>query len=189
MKTIHFVKTLALTLLVSLYSLNASAAGYVDDATTTASVMSVLAAAKDLPATDIKVTTYKGNVQLSGFVDTNEQVKRAEQLVKKAEGTVKVYNNLLVKTKPDNAATQYTKDAAITTKVKAKLATTRNVSATQIGVNTYNGVVQLSGFVDSQDAVDKAASLAKDVDGVKQVVNSLLVKTDNDSNNDNTNSD
>jgi hyperosmotically inducible protein len=180
MKMKPLFRSIALTVLVSTVAFNASAKGYVDDATTTASAMSVLTAAKNLPATDIKVTTYKGTVQLSGFVDNKEQAKRAEQLVKKADGTAKVINNLLVKTKPQNAAAQYAKDAAITTKVKAKLATTSDVSATDIGVNTYNGVVQLSGFVDSQQAITKASELVKDTDGVSNVVNNLVLKDKTD---------
>ncbi len=182
MKMMQCFKYFAFTLLISLFALNVSAGTYVDDATTTASVVTKLTAAKNLPATDIKVSTYKSTVQLSGFVDTKGQVRRAEQIAKKVDGVGKVVNNLLVKTKPENAATQYAKDAAITTKVKAKLATSEGVSATQIGVNTYNGVVQLSGFVDSQAAINKAAALAKDVDGVTKVHNNLLLKDPEDMN-------
>jgi len=180
MKKMQCFKFFAFTFLVSLFALNASAGSYVDDATTTATVVAKLTAAKNLPATDIKVSTYKDTVQLSGFVDTKGQVRRAEQIVKKVDGVGKTVNNLLVKTKPENAATQYAKDAAITTKAKAKLATSEGVSATQIGVNTYNGVVQLSGFVDSQQAIDKAPNLVKNVDGVTKVVNNLLLKDQED---------
>lgn len=182
MKAMQCFKYFAFTLLVSLFALNVSAATYVDDATTTASIVAKLTAAKNLPATDIKVSTYKGTVQLSGFVNTKAQIKRAEQITKKVDGVGKIVNNLLVKTKPENAATQYAKDAAITTKVKAKLATSEGVSATQIGVNTYNGVVQLSGFVDSQVAINKAPTLVKDVDGVIKIHNNLLLKEQEDQN-------
>jgi len=178
MKKTTLAKALALTVLFSSVAFNASAStkSYVDEASTTASVMSVLAAAKSVPATDIKVTTYKHMVQLSGFVDAQEQVKDAEKMAKNAVRGIKVRNDLQVKTKPENAATQYTKDAAITTKIKAKLAGSDGVSATDIGVNTYNGVVQLSGFVDSQAAVDKAGEIAKNTDGASKVVNSLITR-------------
>ncbi len=46
----------------------------------------------------------------------------------------------------------------------------------QIGVETYKGVVQLSGFVDSQKAVDKAVEITNTVKGVESVKNDLVVK-------------
>lgn len=46
----------------------------------------------------------------------------------------------------------------------------------QVGVETYNGVVQLRGFVNSQAAVDKAVEIAKSVQGIKSVKNDLVVK-------------
>ena len=46
----------------------------------------------------------------------------------------------------------------------------------QIGVETYKGTVQLSGFVDSQKAVDKAVEITRSVKGVKSVKNNLIVK-------------
>ena len=46
----------------------------------------------------------------------------------------------------------------------------------QVGVETYKGVVQLSGFFNSQTAVDRAAEIAKSVQGIKSVKNDLIVK-------------
>jgi osmotically-inducible protein OsmY len=46
----------------------------------------------------------------------------------------------------------------------------------QISVETYKGVVQLSGFVDSAQAARRAVELARSVKGVKSVKNSLVVK-------------
>ena len=46
----------------------------------------------------------------------------------------------------------------------------------QIGVETYKGTVQLSGFVNSQKAVDKAGAITKKVKGVKSIKNDLIVK-------------
>jgi hyperosmotically inducible protein len=77
----------------------------------------------------------------------------------------------------------YIDDAAITAKVKSTLAADpqlRNPLQTplQIRVETYKGVVQLSGFVNSPDTVQRAAVDASKVAGVKQVVNNLIVKTE-----------
>jgi len=71
---------------------------------------------------------------------------------------------------------EYVDDSVITTKVKSLLAADDFLKSFQISVETYKGVVQLSGFVDSQRAVDKAVQIARSVNGVKSVKNSLTVK-------------
>ncbi|OPX97758.1 MAG: Osmotically-inducible protein Y precursor [Syntrophorhabdus sp. PtaU1.Bin002] len=71
---------------------------------------------------------------------------------------------------------EYVDDSVITTKVKSLLAGDDFLKSFQISVETRKGVVQLSGFVDSQDAVSKAGQIAWSVKGVKSVKNSLIVK-------------
>jgi osmotically-inducible protein OsmY len=74
------------------------------------------------------------------------------------------------------AAGEYMDDATITTKVKAKLAEDPNVKAYQVSVETYRGVVQLSGFVDSETNVRRAGQLAQSVTGVRSVKNDIRIK-------------
>src|SRR5262245_17963876 len=71
---------------------------------------------------------------------------------------------------------EYVDDATITTKVKAEIVKDKDLSITQIGVETFKGTVQLSGFVDSAAKSAKAAQLAAAVQGVKQVKNDIVVK-------------
>ena len=71
---------------------------------------------------------------------------------------------------------EYIDDAAITTQVKTALATDPAVKATEVQVETYKGSVQLSGFVESSESATRAAQLARDVPGVKEVRNSMVVK-------------
>jgi osmotically-inducible protein OsmY len=71
---------------------------------------------------------------------------------------------------------EYVDDSVITTKVKSLLAADDFLKSFQITVETYKGVVQLSGFVDSQKAVDKASEIASSVKWVKSVKNDLSVK-------------
>ena len=71
---------------------------------------------------------------------------------------------------------EYVDDSVITTKVKALLAEDDFLKSFQISVETYKGIVQLSGFVNSQKAVDKAGQIARSVKGVKSVKNDLIVK-------------
>jgi hyperosmotically inducible protein len=71
---------------------------------------------------------------------------------------------------------EYVDDSVITTKVKSALAVDDFLKSFEISVETYKGIVQLTGFVDSQKAVDKAAEVARGVKGVKSVKNDLNVK-------------
>lgn len=66
-------------------------------------------------------------------------------------------------------------DAAVTSKVKAAILGDPELKVMQISVATRDGVVTLTGEVDSQDASDQAEAVAKRVDGVKQVDNQLSV--------------
>ncbi|MEC4749259.1 BON domain-containing protein [Methylomicrobium sp. Wu6] len=71
---------------------------------------------------------------------------------------------------------EYFDDVALTSKVKTSILGDAKVKFLQIHVETFKGVVQLSGFVDSQASADQAVHLARTVKGVKQVNNSLIVK-------------
>lgn len=77
---------------------------------------------------------------------------------------------------PRESAGEYVDDSVITSKVKAALVGDMALKGFQINVETYQGVVQLSGFVDSADNVRRAGDLARNVNGVKDVKNNLLVK-------------
>ena len=67
-------------------------------------------------------------------------------------------------------------DAAITTKVKAALLAEKDINSFDIKAETYDGTVQLSGFVDSQWQIDKAVQVAQAVGGVQRVKNDLVQK-------------
>jgi len=71
---------------------------------------------------------------------------------------------------------EYVDDSVITTKVKSLLAADDFLKSFDISVETYKGTVQLSGFVSSRAAVDKALQITHSVKGVKSVKNSLIVK-------------
>ena len=71
---------------------------------------------------------------------------------------------------------EYLDDSVITTKVKAAVFNEPTLKATEINVETYKGVVQLSGFVSSQSSIDRAEEVARGVKGVKSVKNDMRVK-------------
>lgn len=68
-----------------------------DDAGTTARVKSQLLADPDVSGMDVKVDTFRGTVQLTGFVDSPAQKRRAEELARQADGVQIVKNDIMVK--------------------------------------------------------------------------------------------
>jgi osmotically-inducible protein OsmY len=74
------------------------------------------------------------------------------------------------------SAGEFVDDSVITTKVKALLAKDAFLKSFQISVESFKGTVQLSGFVNSQKAADKAGEITNSVKGVKSIKNDLIVK-------------
>jgi osmotically-inducible protein OsmY len=71
---------------------------------------------------------------------------------------------------------EYVDDTAITAKVKTAIFQQPNLKSAEINVETFKGVVQLSGFVSSQDNANMAVATAKSVGGVQSVKNDMRVK-------------
>ena len=71
---------------------------------------------------------------------------------------------------------EYVDDSVITTKVKAAILNEPELKVAEINVETFKGVVQLSGFVSSQTAENKAVDVARGVGGVKSVKNDMRLK-------------
>jgi osmotically-inducible protein OsmY len=74
------------------------------------------------------------------------------------------------------SAGEYVDDKVITTRVKAAIFDELALKTFQINVTTYQGVVQLSGFVDSAENARRAGEIARGVNGVKEVKNDLITK-------------
>jgi hyperosmotically inducible protein len=71
---------------------------------------------------------------------------------------------------------EYVDDAAITSKVKTALLGDSGLKSFEIGVETYKDVVQLSGFVNSEQVKAHAGDVAAGISGVRSVRNNLVVK-------------
>ena len=71
---------------------------------------------------------------------------------------------------------EYVDDSVITTKVKTAIFNDSSLKVNEINVETFKGVVQLSGFVRSQADIDKAVQVARGVAGVKSVKNDMRIK-------------
>lgn len=71
---------------------------------------------------------------------------------------------------------EYIDDTVITTKVKAAILDEPTLKSSEINVETFKGVVQLSGFVNSSADINKAVQVARGVNGVKSVKNAMRLK-------------
>lgn len=147
----------------------------VDDSAITAKVKADLVKDPETKARDIGVNTYRGVVQLSGFVGSDAERQEAEKDASQVSGVRSVQNELKINDQQTTVGTTID-DSAITTKVKAALVGNPTTKAREIKVTTSHGVVELSGFVDSNEEKDTAAQLAGSVQGVKGVDNELQLK-------------
>lgn len=73
-------------------------------------------------------------------------------------------------------AGEYMDDSAITTKIKAEIMSDPLLKVSQISVTTTNGVVTLSGEVDSEQSIDRAMEIVHSINDVKAIENNLVVK-------------
>lgn len=77
---------------------------------------------------------------------------------------------------PKQTAGEYIDDSVLTTKVKAAIFDDPVLRVTDVTVETYDGVVQLSGFVNSRSDINRAVDIARSVEGVKDVRNDMRRK-------------
>ncbi|MDE9617469.1 molecular chaperone OsmY [Citrobacter portucalensis] len=146
---------------------------FMDDSTITAKVKAALVDHESIKSTDISVKTDQKVVTLSGFVESQAQAEEAVKVAKGVEGVTSVSDKLHVRDSKETSVKGYAGDTAITSEVKAKLLADDIVPSRKVKVETTDGVVQLSGTVDSQAQSDRVESIAKAIDGVKSVKNDL----------------
>jgi len=148
---------------------------YIDDAGTSARVNTALMQDPLVKAGQVDVETFRGVVQLNGFIDSTAARDRATTVTRSVSGVHEVHNNLVVKTS-ERTVGAVVDDATITAKVKTALIGNEHTNAGQIDVETRQAVVQLSGFVNSTSEKLTAGNLASGIDGVHRVDNELEIK-------------
>lgn len=115
----------------------------------------------------VNVTSYNQKVLLTGETATEELSKRAAEYVSRIAKVHHVYNELTIGS--PTPATIRANDALLTTKVKAKLLSIKDISAFDVKVVTEAGVVYLMGLVD-QTTGDAIAEAVAGVGGISKVV-------------------
>jgi hyperosmotically inducible protein len=146
----------------------------IDDSVITTKVKSALLKDTGLESLDIKVETRRGEAQLSGFVDSQNQMDRAIAIAQEVKGVRNVDNKMNIKTRDTSVGTKVD-DSIITTKVKTAFLSDPTIKSFDISVVTRDGEVQLSGFVENQTQIDRAIEVALEVEGVKNVLNEMSI--------------
>ena len=115
----------------------------------------------------VNVTSYNRQVLLTGEVPTAADGQKVEQIAQGVDNVRSVVNDLGVM--PASSLTQRSRDAFISTKVRASLVDAKDLSANAFKVVTERGVVYLIGRVTQREA-KRSAEIARGVDGVRKVV-------------------
>ncbi len=102
-------------------------------------------------------------------------VKKIEQTTEKAEQKIEATKESV--TEKTETAGEFIDDSVTTTKVKAAILNDPLLNASHIEVTTDKGVVKLSGTVDSEQSIGRAAEVAKSQENVKSVLTDLTVKS------------
>lgn len=145
----------------------------IDDASITTAVKAKFAADPEVKAHEIDVDTVDGVVTLSGNIDNNSVRGEAIQLARNTDGVRGVTDNLSVKS--ETSLGTKVDDVTITAAVKAKLIDDELTKARNIDVDTVEGVVTLTGKVQSWNERSRAQQIAQETSGVKGVKNNLEV--------------
>ena len=115
----------------------------------------------------VNITSYNRQVLLSGEVSTAQDRQLVEQVVAKVDNVRAIVNELVVA--ENTSLTQRSSDALITGKVKASLVDAKDLFATAFKIVTERSTVYIMGRVTQREA-NRAADIARGVDGVKKVV-------------------
>ena len=145
----------------------------------------------NLDSFDINTDVKNGNVVLTGKVENSVDKKLAEELVANIDGVTSVDNKLTVVSDKDmegdmsddmedtvDEGTSELTDAKIATVIKTRLLMDTDISGFDIDVDVENGVVTLTGDVDSDAERDLAVEIAKNASDVKDVESNLRVVTE-----------
>lgn len=145
-----------------------------DDSAITTSLGSKYTLDSEIDRYRIDIDTLNGVVTLRGTVGDAEQITDAERIARSTDGVEDVENELTVDTTPRTVKESF-EDAWIVVMIDSKLSVDPEVHSRNVDVDVQQGVVTLSGIVETAAASTEAADLANSVDGVTKVVNQLKV--------------
>ena len=171
------VRAIALlaTLLLSVSaSADRTAGDHIDDSAVQAEVKAKLMGDDFFGGAGSNIEIHKGVVQLGGWVDSQEDADKAGQIAAGVDGVAEVDNQLHVK-RGETSMGQAVDDRVITTRTKSAIGDLDLGTGFSVNVDTYNGVVLLTGFVHHADMKAKCGELAAQIANVQDVVNGIYV--------------
>lgn len=147
---------------------NRTIGSYVDDEVIeTLALVNLNKGSEEMKATNISVTSFNGQVLLTGQAPSDASRLEAEQIVRQIRKVKKIHNEINISGISSTIAR--TNDAWITTKVKAQLLTHENIDGSRIKVVTDSSTVYLMGLVSQQEA-DLAIHIVRGIAGVEKIV-------------------
>lgn len=148
----------------------------IDDMSIAARTKTALAADPVTDAIKIDLEVDRDTVQLNGFVDTEEERARAEEIARSIKGVTVVKNNLRLQPH-DRTTGEYVDDKILIAEVKAALAEDPVAHALTIDIESDHGVISLGGHVDTEAEREAAIDAAEQVAGVVKVIDNLDVRS------------
>ena len=125
---------------------------------------------------DITVTVQEGRVDLTGKVEKPEERVEAVRLAWQAAGVRQVIDDIQVT--DQSGIMDYGRDTIIATKLRTKLLFDSKIKNINYTVDVENGVIYVMGIAQDQDEIDRVLAYARDIEGVKKVVNNVILKSD-----------
>ncbi len=153
-------------------STNQSIGSQIDDTAITTKINAKMAGSSDVSAFNVDVDTQDGVVRLSGTVKRTQAKRTAARIARNTRGVRRVINDIEVGYR---SVGDRFDDAAVESKIKAKLTGDASVNVLNVGVDSKDGVVTLRGRVESAEAKREAERIARETKGVERVRNEIVV--------------
>lgn len=149
---------------------------YTDDKSLRLRVSTALSDNPDYKFDGVSVNVSKGVAELGGLVDVFSQKVKAYDIARLVPGIKDVQDNITVKEQIAANTGESVDDTSLTANVKSALDDNPGYTYAEVTVQTFRGAVQLSGFVNTVDQKNKAGVIAREVSGVREVLNNITVK-------------
>lgn len=122
----------------------------------------------------IELTIYKGRVLFTGVVGSAKIKSDAVRIAQNVQGVKEVIDYLIIN--GHDSFSDYTRDAWMTTKLKASLYADEDVLAPNYLVKTFDKTIYIFGTAQTQEEMDRVMTHAFEITGVKKVVNLMEIK-------------
>ncbi|MFN7038083.1 MAG: BON domain-containing protein [Alphaproteobacteria bacterium] len=146
---------------------------FVKDTALTTSLKSKYLADEKLKGLSIHVETHEGQVTLTGHVANEEEAERAKEIAKNTNGVKKVISKLELEN--EHQKNHLFADSTLTAAIKAKYIADEKLKSLFIHVVTHEGKVTLTGKVGDKEEAERAEEIAKNTNGVKEVISKLEI--------------